>query len=348
MATNTETSGKKSKGLLILLRIMQIFIVLCLIDGFLDIVYPTLSAAKSYVLRHKTIHQRPVHVITGSLQDTITPWPTLKTRIVPSIRYIYTEHHSPGVNIAADGMRSNGVAEPEHPTSTGYLLGSSVAFGYGVADNQTLAAHLEQRLKNVRIENYAIAGTSISENMLRLHDLLTHGGKPDFVIIAEGALTLYTDCMARPDVNKPLNIFQYMYKKFNGGINNYKDFLCTSKENSKLAAYHSARSTYNAILELREKNIPFFVFYLPTPYDKNSNVGNLKKDKFFRMHLKEMQYAYSEYHDQLNKFDIPEFIDLSDNLPKDKEYFLDYGGHISGDGYKILSEKIYEVISKKI
>lgn len=327
-----------------LMRLFQIFIIICLVDGFLDIVYPVASFTKNYLIREisNTSPQGPI--VPGSIQEIVMPESGFSVRQEPGIRGIANEYHSASINIATDGLRQNGQTRSENGGSVGFLLGSSTAFGYGVADNQTLAAHLERALENVRIYNYAGLAQPTPDNTLRWYDLQRKHGKPDFVILAGANYQIYSDCQPPPEANTKSNIFLFLFDKVSGKFSPKKTPPCTSSESLDLAIRNSILSIENAVAFGRKQGIPFHIVYLPTPYDANVNVDNLLKSPNIKEHIFAMRRVYSRYQQELVKLNIPEFINLSHALPSETMYFLDAGGHLSGEGNRLIAEALSQRI----
>ena len=89
---------------------------------------------------------------------------------------VYGWEPVPGVTASVDGQRTTingrGLRGAEHPLARSgrrtrvMLLGDSVAFGYGVADEQTFAALLEAR--GYEVVNLAVPGYGTDQELLRL------------------------------------------------------------------------------------------------------------------------------------------------------------------------------------
>ncbi|MFV5215061.1 hypothetical protein ACLIIZ_15190 [Azonexus caeni] len=327
-----------------LLKLFQIFIVLCLIDGFLDITYPLASFTKNHLIRKVSETSPAKPVKPGSVQDIILPTPGFSVRQEPGIRGIVAEYHSPNINVAIDGLRYNSPTPSENSATVGLLLGSSAAFGYGVADNQTLAAHLERSLKDVRLDNYAGLAQPITDSTLRWYDYQKKHGKPDFVILASANYQIFADCQPVPAVNTKSNIFLFLAEKIADRFSPKTTFPCASNGSLDLAIRNSILAIENAVAFGRKQGIPFHIVNLPTPYDANVNIDNLLKEANAKAQIAAMQRVYSRFHEELAKLELPEFIDLSHSLPSDKMYFLDTGGHISGEGNRLIAETLRQRI----
>jgi hypothetical protein len=97
------------------------------------------------------------------------------------------------VNVAADGYRLSEPGPrwpPERGTFNVFLFGGSTAFGYGVADNETIAFHLKQKLsaggRAVQVYNLGCLGFFSSQERARFEQLLLGGIRPDVAIFLDG------------------------------------------------------------------------------------------------------------------------------------------------------------------
>lgn len=349
MSEKSNSSQPLSKFRSYLIRLFQVFIVICLADGFLDIIYPIASLTKNNLnhiiseIKNPAPKKEPHEVI---LQASAVP-----LRNEPGIRNIIAEYHSQSINVAADGLRYNGQTAPGKVNYVGFLLGSSTAFGLGVADNQTIAAHLERTLNHTKIYNYAGFGQPTPDNILRWYDLQKKNGKPDFVILAGISYQLYNECQQILIADRPArvhsNIFLHLTDKLINKPSNKKIMPCASDESLDIAVRNSILSIENAVTFARKQGVPFYIVNLPTPYDDNVNISNISNTNDEKENILAMQRVFRNYHQELTKLDIPELIDLSHALPIDKSYFLDLGGHLSKEGNRLISEKLFDHIWDK-
>jgi hypothetical protein len=99
------------------------------------------------------------------------------------------------VNVSSDGFRLNGPGgrgrlDPSVPGVV--LLGGSTTFGYGVRDQDTIAAHLEglfrERLpgRPLAVYNYGRGFYGSSQELLLLKALLQRGVRPAVVVFVDG------------------------------------------------------------------------------------------------------------------------------------------------------------------
>lgn len=343
MGEKSNSSQSQSKSRPYLIRLFQIFIVICLVDGFIDITYPLATFTKDnfHIIISKIKNFAPKEF--NESQEIIIPISGLPVRNEPGIRNIVSEYHSTRINVNTDGLRYNGQAPPEKVSYVGFLLGSSTAFGYGVTDNQTISAHLERALNHTQVYNYAGLAQPIPDIILRWYDLQKKNGKPDFIILAGLNYQLYADCQPISRADIPANTHSNIFVYLTGKLLNEKTMPCASSEGLELAVRNSILSIENAVTFARKNGVPFYMVNLPSPYDANVNVSNLLNTTHATDYVSRRR-IFSHFHQELTKLDIPELIDLSHALPADKTYFLDMGGHLSKEGNRLISEKIFDRI----
>lgn len=349
MSEKSNSSQLQSKFRPYLVKLFQVFIVICLIDGFLDIAYPLAMFTKEKIKIVTSEIKNSASMESNESQKVIFPAAGLPVRNEPGIRNIVSEYHSTSINVNAAGLRYNGQPPPEKERYVGVLLGSSSAFGYGVADNQTIAAHLERALNHTRIYNYAGLGQPLPDNILRWYDVQKKTRKPDFVILAGINYQLFNDCRPIPKVKLPgnthSNILSYLSEQLVDRLSNERVMPCASSDGLELAVRSAILSIENAVAFARKSGTTFYIVNLPSPYDVNVNVSNLLNTMNEKNYILTMQKVINYYHQELTKLDIPELIDLSNSLPTDKPYFLDVGGHLSKEGNRLISEKIFDHIA---
>ncbi|MCE4558050.1 SGNH/GDSL hydrolase family protein [Roseateles cellulosilyticus] len=318
----------------VLTAVFQVFIVVCLVDGFLDIVYPAIGYFKKNMEDSFRAPEMGIKM----------PRSGLPVRQEPGIPNILKEYASAYINIAPDGRRSNGGAPLVAAGHKGILLGSSTAFGHGVKDSQTISSQLERELEGVRVYNYAGLGQPTSSSILRWYDLQKKYGNPDFVIVAGINYQIYSDCKLYRSGFEHSNIFFHLAKVAEN-TSEYKHVSqCESSDSADLAVRNSIVSVESALSFGRKMGSPFYLVYLPTPYDPNANIDHLITSESARSFIVGMQKVYAQYRKELKKLDVPELIDLSDALPPEGKYFTDLGGHLSAEGNKIVAKALAQRI----
>lgn len=349
MSEKSNPSQHQSKFRTYLVRLFQVFIVICLIDGFLDISYPLAKVAKSNVDITVSKIKNLGKAKFNEPDEVLIPLAGISVHNKPGILNIVSEYHTKSTNVNADGLRDNGQGAPAKVSYSGFLLGSSAAFGYGVSDNQTIAAHLERKFNDTRIYNYAGLGQPLPDNILRWYDLQKKSGKPDFVILAGINYQLFNDCRPTSKVNLAgnthRNILSYLSGQLIDRFSTERIMPCASSEGLELAVRSAIFSIENAVAFARKSGTTFYMVNLPSPYDANVNVSNLLKTANEKNYISTMRRVINYYHQELAKLDIPELIDLSSSLPTDTPYFLDVGAHLSKEGNRLVSEKIFDHIA---
>ena len=80
------------------------------------------------------------------------------------------------------GLREYSIQKPAHVTRV-VVLGDSFVFGWGVKDNETFSAQLEQSDPNLEVLNFGVAGYGLDQILLSYREM-AHEYHPDVVVIA--------------------------------------------------------------------------------------------------------------------------------------------------------------------
>jgi hypothetical protein len=112
----------------------------------------------------------------------------------PYTQFKERAHTGRWVNVDANGFRrskNNGPWPPDLHNRNIFLFGGSCAFGYGVADDQTVASHLQDFLAGrspdeVKVYNFAAGYYFSSQERIRFCELLVKGFVPDAAIFVDG------------------------------------------------------------------------------------------------------------------------------------------------------------------
>lgn len=114
----------------------------------------------------------------------------------------FKEHPRSGryVNIDANGFRKSKNQGPWPPDSkylNVFLFGGSTTFGYGVADDDTIASHLQEALsilhlkKPPRVYNFGRSTYYSTQERILFEKLLSQGATPDVAIFIDGVNDFY-------------------------------------------------------------------------------------------------------------------------------------------------------------
>jgi lysophospholipase L1-like esterase len=82
------------------------------------------------------------------------------------------------VHISSTGFRATPRPVPERPNGAVWILGDSVAFGYGVDDDQNFSALLASAHPELVVENLAVSGFGTDQELLLLKRELARRGQP--------------------------------------------------------------------------------------------------------------------------------------------------------------------------
>lgn len=135
----------------------------------------------------------PGHTLTEVRAIYDETWKDLQYEYAPWVTYREKARTGKFVNVDPAGFRSDG--RPASLSDSGkkiFLFGGSTMFGYGVADNETIAAHL-QRLMDKRLPgegwrafNFGRGGYYSTQETALFQDLLRQGFKADRVVFFDG------------------------------------------------------------------------------------------------------------------------------------------------------------------
>src|SRR5262249_26348462 len=90
------------------------------------------------------------------------------------------------VNVSEAGFRQNGAPLPWPPEAgCVFVFGGSTAFGYGVADGETIPARLGNQL-GVAVYNFATPNYTSVQERIRFEQLLLDGHRPSVAIFIDG------------------------------------------------------------------------------------------------------------------------------------------------------------------
>lgn len=95
------------------------------------------------------------------------------------------------LNVNSEGIRFNGNKNKLNKNKI-FLFGGSTTFGYGVSDNETIAAQLENELNNTQVINYGAGFYYSTLEKLKFKSLLQKGEIPDKVIFLDGLNEFYS------------------------------------------------------------------------------------------------------------------------------------------------------------
>ncbi len=127
------------------------------------------------------------HLTPSEVNELLRATRALQFRYTQEAGFVEEAMTSRFVNVDSHGIRSNGngVRNIDRLQNTVWFLGGSTAFGYGVADHESIPAHLEQRLGRPVTNLSVRAHTSALENQL-LNHYLRIGYRPSLAIFLDG------------------------------------------------------------------------------------------------------------------------------------------------------------------
>lgn len=124
-----------------------------------------------------------------ALEQSIGP------RYYPFVEYIETARNGRFVNVSNQGTRCH-YSNRDFCTAKGgmkeiWIFGGSTTFGYGVKDNETIAAYLAEKLPDYRIVNFGAASYYSTIERVRFENLLTEFAPPKAAVFIDGLNDFY-------------------------------------------------------------------------------------------------------------------------------------------------------------
>lgn len=124
-----------------------------------------------------------------SLEQSVSP------KYYPFVEYIETARFGRFVNVSNQGTRCH-YPNRDLCTAKGgmkeiWIFGGSTTFGYGVKDNETIAAYLAERLPDYRIVNFGAASYYSTIERIRFENLLAEFTPPKAAVFIDGLNDFY-------------------------------------------------------------------------------------------------------------------------------------------------------------
>lgn len=125
-------------------------------------------------------------------------WRQSDTVYSPFVEYKMTPYAGKHFTITEEGYRSNG-AGPQTLAGSGpkvFIYGGSTAMGIGVADDETIPAHVARALKaagrdDIQVFNFGVVSYYSTQERIALERHLTAGQKPDVAVFVDGVNDFY-------------------------------------------------------------------------------------------------------------------------------------------------------------
>jgi len=309
----------------------QALIVLALIDGFVDLAYPTARA-----VWHAA---RPP---AADVTSRSAGWAHYRERAVPGLGLIVEPVAAPGLNVDALGIRATGT--PRRNGARGVLLGSSQAFGHYIAEDATLAAALERLNEGINVAIIAGPGRTTAESMMNWQNVSDKIDAPDFAIFLFSNIDLYRACEPPPlpqelSGHKPALL--WIANRIRSRVHPISVRRPCSRPEARSAAVERALYELRAAIAFgREQNPKFVVVIAPLLFGNGSNAGQYR-DQLDPKFVESLDLTVSAFRTRLAAESLPEVLDLSDALDGNGDaYFSDNMSHFSRAGADRLAAKI--------
>ena len=137
--------------------------------------------------RSDAVMQNYEHMAPNDRNDLLRATEVVRFRYAAVVGFVHQAISSRFLNIDEFGIRSNSPKSPDIASMQGaiWFLGGSTAFGYGVADSETIPAQLE-RVTGRPVMNLGVSSYSSSEENLLLHHYLKIGYRPSLALFLDG------------------------------------------------------------------------------------------------------------------------------------------------------------------
>lgn len=131
--------------------------------------------------------QNYAHMSPPDRDELLRATGAIRYRYEPVVGYLHEAVSSPFINIDGGGIRSNGGPRPASTPLDGavWVFGGSTAFGYGVADGETIPAQFE-RLLGRPVANLGVSSYASDEENLLLNYYLKAGYRPSAALFLDG------------------------------------------------------------------------------------------------------------------------------------------------------------------
>lgn len=148
------------------------------------LVWRDASRADTYDTLSEPARRNYAHLSRADVDNLLRTTATLRYRHAPHSGFVEAAVSSRFVNVDDRGIRSNGGAAAALDNAV-WFLGGSTTFGFGVADSETIPAHLERRLQ-IPVINFGVRGHASTTENRRLANLLRAGYRPSRVLFLDG------------------------------------------------------------------------------------------------------------------------------------------------------------------
>lgn len=309
----------------------QALIVLALFNGLADIAY---FSAVEILGKSKTL--------AGSVASRPAGWADLRLRIVPGLGNVVEAASGPGLHVDSLGIRSTETA-PRNEVH-GVLLGSSQAFGWHIANDETVAAAIERGRTDTNVTVIAGPGRTAAESMVHWQQVLGRVDAPDFGILLFSNFELYEACQPAPQPrNNELALVGFARKLLRRLFPTIKEEPPCATPEARTAIAERSLYELKAALEFGRRQTPHFaVIIAPLLYGNDSN-AQLIRGPLAPEFAESLDRAVREFRARVSIEKIPDVIDLSDAFDGNgDQYFIDTASHFSPAGANRLAAKILE------
>lgn len=309
----------------------QALVLLLLLDGFVDVAYPTVRAV----------------VLAARPSERSPDWAGYRARVVPGLGALVEPVAREGLNVDALGRRSTG--NSPRNGAHGVLLGSSQAFGHHVADDATIGAAIERQRPDVSLSVIAGPARTTAESMVNWQRVAEKIDAPDFVIFLFSNVELFMACKPQEANTPPRHepaLLSVPARALRRISTEGTRFPCSTPEARAAVVERSLYELRAAVAYGRARNPHFAVAIAPLVYGNDSNAASQRR-KFHADQIKSLDMAVRAFRARIAAENIPGVIDLSDVFDgKGDSYFIDRASHFNREGADLLAARMLERLPK--
>lgn len=326
-----------------------LFLVVCLIDGVLDIGLGIAGELKGRM--------------AGGADDNATATRLariegLPKRYIPGLGHVILPAAVPGVTIGPEGERLHRhLVAPEDARHRILLLGASQAFGFSNDDDETLAAALERQLPGTLVRNFSMPGHTIPANVMMLDARLAAGEEYDRVIVVNGAVDLVRVCVLAgrlppPAATRPVIAEIARQLTSAGGrhpADGQRQDPCATADGRETAATRVLEDLRGLLDYAQRRNVRVTFVLPPAPFGTPAEAEVVRDPAAVGAYATALGPALTAFRQKLAAAGLPDVLDLSEAFPSDgRGLFSDVYGHLSDAGNQLLARRIAEDLNRQL
>jgi lysophospholipase L1-like esterase len=284
----------------------------------------------------------------------------------PFVGWKTREYHSANINVDAEGVRRTIGATSASDIPSIYFFGGSSMWGVGHRDETTIPSLVASKVK-ASIVNYGEIGYGISQEVIRLQQLLKSGKRPNHVVFYDGCNDLFLTALDSvphetfrdTTMRKVLGNIWKLPREGKEGVLPWNFNLNLFQRKSPAPTRQSEEELVNHLVQSYMGNIEildalskaydfdYLLFWQPTLYSRDeSDLTDDEKrlpdttDPLY----KEFVVIYKQAGQKIFAENPHNFYDLSAVFSGEKESVFTDSCHLTPDGNKKVSDTILSLL----